>query len=175
MSAYPYNAAMAQVTSLFASRLSEHPLTLDSAAVTLEIDFSDVRRVCAVREDGSPLLTQADPVVLGPHAHTQVRELFWHYGLRQIPSTWGQLTGNWDYCRGLHLSLISMNPEEPESTLKRLRTSHNRKQPGRGDVLWMLMNGDTEGVYAWHADHNTFEYNAQVQVRVTHAHRYLTA
>lgn len=156
-----YHVAMAQVISFFAHCASRPSHALSPSSVALDIDFSDVQRVHEVCNDGTPLLTPDDPVLLGPRAHAQVRELFWHYGLRQIPSTWGELEGNWDYCRRLHLWLIAMTPEEPEHILKRLRTRHNQRHAGQGDLLWLLMTGDIDGAYAWHIQNETFRHNAR--------------
>jgi hypothetical protein len=170
-----YHVAMTQVISFFAHHASQHSPMLLPASLTLDIDFSDVQRVHEVGNDGTPRLAPDDPVLLGPRAHAQVRELFWHYGLRQIPSTWGELEGNWDFCRRLHLWLIAMTPEEPESALKRLRTYHNQQQPGRGDLLWLLMNGDVDGAYAWHVDNQTFQHNALAPRRAPEKLRRRTA
>ena len=155
-----YNVVMSNVICLQSARLEKQSQAVAYSAGGLDIDFSDVERLYSPAVSGIPELSGTDRIVLGARAQTQVRALFWGYGLRQMPQTWCELEGNWNYCRLLNLWLIAMTPSESDSVLRGLETRHNQRQAGRGDLLRMLMNGDLEGAHAWHTEKDTFWRNA---------------
>ena len=103
----------------------------------------------------------SDPVELGPRAHLQVRQVFWRCGLRQMPATWGELVGNQSYCQlmvGLWLTLLD-GKESPDFK-KDMMAHHDKRHPGHSELLILLASGDTDGAWAWHRAHKTFEANA---------------
>jgi hypothetical protein len=154
---------MQNVIPLFANR---NPATRDTpvatpATVGVTVDFSDIERIYSLGKDGKPVFSLDDPVVLGPRAQLQVRALFWRFALRNVPLTWGELEGNWNYCRMLNMWLVDMQQyADEESDLARVKARHNMRQPGRGDLLWLLRADDLDGAYAWHVANDTFRQNA---------------
>lgn len=154
---------MQNIIPLFGNRSSQpRPSPAPQAApVRVTLDFSDIERLYSLGEDGKPIFSLNDTVILGPQAQLQVRALFWRYALRNVPLTWGELEGNWNYCRLLNMWLMDL-PQyaDDESDLLRVKARHNSRQPGRGDLLWLLKDDDLEEAYAWHVANDTFRRNA---------------
>lgn len=150
---------MSNVICLQSARIEKQSQAVTYSAGGLDIDFSDVERLYSSAVSGIPELSGTDRIVLGERAAAQIRALFWGYGLREMPQTWAELESNWNYCRLLNLWLIAMTPSESVCVLRGLETRHNQRQPGRGDLLRMLMNGDLDGAHAWHIEKDTFRRN----------------
>lgn len=153
---------MQNVIPLF-GKPGPQPLPARSPAASggVTVDFSDIERIYSLGKDGRPAFTLNDPIVLGPHAQLQVRSLFWHFALRRTPLTWGELEGNWNYCRLLNMWLVDMEQYAgDESDLRQVIARHNERQPGRGTLLSLLRDGDIESAYAWHVANDTFHRNA---------------
>jgi hypothetical protein len=147
------------VISLASARMERDWKKMAYAAGSIDIDFKDVERFCGMDENGAYVLALGDRIVLGARARIQVRNLFWRYGLQQMPTTWGELRGNWKYCQLLNLWLFSLSDESPDMQRSML-ARHEKRHPGHGQLLRLLMAGDLEGAHCWHRQDNRFARNA---------------
>jgi hypothetical protein len=148
------------VVSLAAARMERDWRKMAFPAGSLDVDCTGVRRFCAVDEQGQFVLALNDRIALSAEAETQVRQIFWRYGLRQLPATWGELLGNWKYCRLLSLWLLAQTPDEPLSVRQGLIRRHEERYPGHGELLRLLSEGNVEGAHKWHQKDGTFARNA---------------
>lgn len=147
------------VISLASARMERDWKKMAYAAGSVDIDFKDVERFCGIDENGAYVLTLGDRIVLGGQAGIQVRNLFWRYGLRQMPTTWGELRGNWNYCRLLNLWLFGLSDESP-AVQRGMIARHEERHPGHGQLLRLLLAGDLDGAHRWHQQDNRFAHNA---------------
>lgn len=147
------------VISLASARMERDWKKMAYAAGSVDIDFKDVERFCGMDENGTYVLTLGDRIVLGARARIQVRNLFWRYGLQQMPTTWGELRGNWKYCQLLNLWLFSLSDESPDMQRSML-ARHEKRHPGHGQLLRFLMAGDLDGAHRWHEQDDRFARNA---------------
>ena len=147
------------VISLASARMERDWKKMAYAAGSVDIDFKDVERFCGMDENGAYVLTLGDRIVLGGQSGIQVRNLFWRYGLRQMPTTWGELRGNWNYCRLLNLWLFGLSDESP-AVQRGMIARHEERHLGHGQLLRLLLAGDLEGAHRWHQQDNRFARHA---------------
>lgn len=83
------------VISLEAARKERDWTRMAYPAGSLDVDWTGVQRFCAADEHGQLIPALTDRIALSAKAEVQVRDIFWRYGLRQMPATWGELEGNW--------------------------------------------------------------------------------
>ena len=102
-----------------------------------------------------------DPIRLTAQGETDIRRIFWAYGLRRVPVTWGQLVGNMTYCKVLQLWAMPMQADQPDYIVKGFYDTYEQEQPGRGDMLKALVAGDIDAVWRFHEQHNTFVENGR--------------
>lgn len=148
------------VISLDAARKEREWQRLAHPTGSLDVDWAGVQRFCSVDEYGQFVRALGDQIVLSAKAEAQVRSIFWRHGLRQMPGTWGELEGNWNYCRLLGLWLIAFAPDESPSMRRGMIARHNKRHPGRGELLRLLSEGDLDGAHCWHQQDGTFARNA---------------
>jgi len=124
----------------------------------LDIDFSKITRLCEQNEDGSFKHSPTDPIIFEPETELQVRQLFWQFGLRKLPTTFGQLIGNQTYCMSLNNWGQAFKPRYVRDRPAAFEY-HEEASPGRGKLLVMIADGDLDGAWAWHQAQGTFEAN----------------
>jgi hypothetical protein len=149
---------MTNIVSLTAERITRASQRQAYRAGAVALDFSDVVRRCERTPAGQFEHRLTDPVELGPTAQLQVRQLFWRCGLRQMPATWGELVGNWNYCRLLSMWLMGL--EAATGVQEGMLAYHERRSPGRGQLLSLLAQRDYDGAWAWHQGQGSFAANA---------------
>lgn len=102
-----------------------------------------------------------DPIRLTAQGETDIRRIFWAYGLRRVPETWGQLYGNFKYCQVVQLWLMSFADNQPDYIKRGFHEQHEKDLPGRGDMLVSLAAGDLDAVWRFHEKNNTFIENGR--------------
>lgn len=127
----------------------------------MSIDFSKVTRLCAQNPDGSFQHSLEDPVTFTPEVELQIRQIFWRFGLRQLPATWGELFGNQSYCMQLNCWGEAFKPRYSPDTRICAFQHHEEQHPGRGKLLSMIADGDLAGAWEWHQAQGTFEANGR--------------
>ncbi len=126
----------------------------------MEVDFSDVLRQSARDKDGEFVDDLADPIQLGPKAMVQVRQIFWRHGLQRFPATYGELLGNYNYCRLVSMWLWLFSPTEPAGMRECAFADHEEACPGRGKLLGLLADGALAEAWALHQAQGVYERNA---------------
>ena len=156
---------MSNVISLEQARKARAPVpTVRTPYVSrnMAIDFSDVTQYpSSFDKHGEPVYSPESLIKLGPIAETQVRDMFWTYGLHRMPLTSGELYGNAGFCDSMHAGLKQFQVTElPE--MRALAESHyNQRSPGLGDILTDIANGDTASAWTAFQKRGQFDSNAR--------------
>lgn len=151
---------MKNVIDLNSARSSRAASLAEDESFFTDVDFRYVTRHSHPDGQGGFLDGLDDAITVGPIAEQQVRQIFWLHGLRRLPLTWAELMGNLNYCSLLDSWLVCFSPNQPKGMRALATTDHNQKCPGRGDLLGLLADGDLDGAWMWHQEHDTFAKNA---------------
>lgn len=148
----------AEVVSIDQLRYQRDTKALAPHRTRMDFDFKDVTRHSSGPKHVDSL---DDPIRLTAQGEMDIRRIFWAYGLRQVPQTWGQLVGNLTYCKVVQLWLLPFTRNEPEYIQLGFLDIYEKEEPGRGQMVQMLAEGNLDGVAAWHKQQGTFESNGR--------------
>lgn len=121
-------------------------------------DFNSVTRHSSGPEHVDSL---DDPIRLTAQGEMDIRRIFWAYGLRRVPETWGQLYGNLTYCKTLQLWLLPFDRNEDDYVKNAFLEIYENEQAGRGEMIKALFEGDLDAVWQFHEQNNTFVENGR--------------
>jgi hypothetical protein len=153
---------MKNVTPISAARKSWAP-TSDGPEILDDffVAFDDVVLYSQQDPQGNYIRDNQDAIELGPRAALQVKHIFWRFGLRRMPQTWGELKGNWAYCVQVKGWLLRFSSKELAAMQQLAHDRHERNFEGRGQMLRTLAAGNLDAVWRWHESAGVFDLNAK--------------
>lgn len=121
-----------------------------------DIDFEDIQRL-SESANGD----KSDALVIGPTAEAQLRRLFSFYGFHQLPANYGELMGNFLYCRALHKQPAPVGCSEADKVIwdKSILSACQKCDPERLEAQTAVVNKQYELLPEIHARRDTWAKN----------------
>ncbi|QQX85252.1 hypothetical protein JJQ59_04725 [Cupriavidus necator] len=121
-----------------------------------DIDFEDIQRL-SESANGD----KSDTLIVGPTAEAQLRRLFSYFGFHQLPATYGELMGNFLYCRALYSQPAPAGCSEEDRRIwdKAILSACSKCDPERLEAQTAVVNGKYELLPEIHVRRETWAKN----------------